>query len=426
MKKILLAAALMGCAYSFYSCSEDNAHTQYPIESQAPGKVTDVTYEAAPGAVTIKYKTPTDKDLLYVKATYQLDDHTTKEAKASAYSNTLLLEGFGKGDSVRQVSVVAVDVNQNESEPTVVNVVPEASPIYETAKTVSGSETYGGVKIKWTNPKDFNVIIVVNRQNAKGEWEQLNGGKIYAQGTGEEDTRSIQGVDSTEANFSIQVQDRWGNKSESYIFKAKPIFEELIDKSTFVKWVPKAPLSDDDKISNNYYWGYDIPKMWDGLYAATYSGDNCYSTQSGGNQQNKISFNMVSQVQPTRMKIWTRRNYGYSAIFEYVRVWGSNDPEGNPTFDQTAEPESRRWILLTEEQGPDGGYHIYKPSGLSGVQKTSADVQYAEYEGLDIYFKPNAPTVKYICIEDISNWNGGSNKSFTIAEIGVWGKYIKK
>jgi hypothetical protein len=214
MKKILIAIALIGGLYTFNSCSEDNAHTQYSIESTPPGKVTDITYTAAPGAVTIKYKMPTDPDLLYVKATYQLDDHSTKEAKATAYSNTMLLEGFGVGDSVRKVTVVAVDVNQNESEPTVVEVVPQASPIYETVKTVSASETYGGVKVNWTNPEDFNVILVVSRQNAKGEWEQVNGGKIYAQGTGLADTRSIQGIDSTEANFSVQVQDRRNQSSK--------------------------------------------------------------------------------------------------------------------------------------------------------------------------------------------------------------------
>ena len=135
---------------------------------------------------------------------------------------------------------------------------------------------------------------------------------------------------------------------------------------------------------------------------------------------------MVSQIKPSRMKLWARKNYKYSAIGEYIRVWGSNDPEGLPTFDQTVEPIEKRWTLLTEEQGPKGGYHVYKPSGLPGTQVTSGDVQYAEVDGIDIYFKADIPTVRYICIEMVSMWSGGSTGSFTIAEVDFYGQYVKK
>lgn len=426
MKNIFIGIVLLGGMSLLTACSGDDSHTQYSVESVAPGPVTDITYTSAPGAVTLKYKMPTDPDLLYVKATYQLDNKKVKEAKASAYSNELLLEGFGKGDSVRKVTVVAVDANENESAPTIVDVVPQASPVFETIKTVSGAETYGGVKVKWTNPKDFNVIVVVSRENAVGEMEQLNGGKIYAEGTGLPDSRSIQGIDSIETNFTVHIEDRWGNRSSDYTFRAKPIFEVPIDKSTFVKWSP-VNATGADVIHNQYWWGNDIPTIWDGRYAATYSWDNCYSTQGGGNSENKISFDMVSVVQPTRMKIWARKGYGFRAIGEYIRIWGSNDPQHSPTFNQSALPESHRWILLTEEQGPNGGFHTYKPSGLPGTQATSADIQYAEYEGFDIDFKRNLPPVHYICIEMVSNWDRNySPNNFTIAEVAFWGKYIRK
>lgn len=168
-----------------------------------------------------------------------------------------------------------------------------------------------------------------------------------------------------------------------------------------------------------------IKKIWDGLHPGNHSSDNCYSTVQG-NKENRITFDMVSQIKPSRMKLWARKNYKYSAIGEYIRVWGSNDPEGLPTFDQTVEPIEKRWTLLTEEQGPKGGYHVYKPSGLPGTQTTSGDVQYAEIDGIDIYFKADAPTVRYICIEMVSMWSGGSTGSYTIAEVDFYGQYVKK
>lgn len=406
------------------SCQEENEYGQYSVESIAPGMVKDVTYSALPGAVKLKYVLPTDEDLSYVKAVYQLDDKTIREAKASAYTNELLLEGFGKGDSVRQIKVIAVDVNQNESEPFVAEVIPDESPIYETFETLSGEETYGGVKVHWTNPKSFNVIIVVKQENSAGKLEQVNNGKIFAEGTGKQDTRSITGLDSIKSRFTIHVEDRWGNKTKAYEFFAKPIFEELIDKTTFRRWNPTNALGN-DKIVYQAWWAFDIEKAWDGLHGGNYTSDNCYSTASG-NKENRITFDMVSQVQPTRMKLWTRKGHRYNAIGEYIRVWGSNDPQALPTFDQTVEPASRRWILLTEEQGTSGGFHIYKPSGLPGTQVTSADIQYAEVDGLDIYFKKDVPTVRYICIEMVSMWSKGVTGSFTIGELAFWGKYIKK
>lgn len=412
-----------------YSCTEEDNYGQYPVETVPPGIVKNIQYEALPGAVKLTYDQPQDNDLLCVKAIYQLDNATWKEAKASGYTNELLLEGFGTGDSVRQVKVVAVDVNQNESEPVYVDVIPKASPVYEVIETVSGEATFGGVKISWTNPKDFNVILVLNRENEAGKMEQPIGGRIYAEGTGEADSRTIQGIDTLETRFTVHVEDIWGNKSRTYEFRGKPIFEEWIDKSSFKRWNPNknSLIEPTDEVPYQAYWGFDIEKMWDGIHGGNGGdGNNCYSTASGGNKTNRITFDLVSQIVPTRMKLWVRKGYKYSAIGEYIRIWGSNDPEGCPTFNQEAEPAYRRWTLLTEEQGPDGGYHMYKPSGLEGTQVTSNDVQYAEVDGMDIYFKQDIPTVRYICIEMVSMWSGKSNKAFTISEIDFYGKYIKR
>ena len=56
------------------SCQEEYIG-QYPVDSTIPGKVTNVeVIEQFSGGVTIRYNIPNDDDLLYVKASYKLDD----------------------------------------------------------------------------------------------------------------------------------------------------------------------------------------------------------------------------------------------------------------------------------------------------------------------------------------------------------------
>ncbi len=129
MKKIFLILIVV-LSIGLYSCNEDIVG-QYPVEFVAPDTVSNVTYESLPGAVRLTYKLPTDKDLMSVKAIYTLDNGSVMETAASAFTNNMLLEGFGRGDSLRTVKIVSVDLNKNISKEVTVKVMPLESPIYD-------------------------------------------------------------------------------------------------------------------------------------------------------------------------------------------------------------------------------------------------------------------------------------------------------
>src|SRR4051794_26451510 len=85
---------------------------QFPIEHDAPGQVTNVKVANVAGGANISYTIPTDNDLLYVKVIYKLDDGRIMEQKASAYANSLKVEGIGKSFE-QEVELICGDRSKN-------------------------------------------------------------------------------------------------------------------------------------------------------------------------------------------------------------------------------------------------------------------------------------------------------------------------
>ena len=93
MKKIIyitLAALLAVC------CSEvDLLHPYGEDDGKNPGVVTDVQVRNEPGGATIFYSLPKDKDLSYVRATFRGTNGVERNVTASAYVDSLVIEGLG-------------------------------------------------------------------------------------------------------------------------------------------------------------------------------------------------------------------------------------------------------------------------------------------------------------------------------------------
>jgi len=415
MKKLflILIAAL---AVSLYSCEED-AIGQYPVEFTPPGAVSNVTYESLPGAVKLTYTLPTDKDLLYVKATYYLDNGSKMEASASSSTNELLIDGYGNGDSLRTVHLVAVDLNQNKSTPITVRVMPLESPIYNVMDSLVANKDFGGIYLKWKNPLKAKIIVVVTTPDAAGKPVVTIGGKFYSSIA--KATVNVRGYDSIPRSFYIQVMDRWGNKTKMDTVTVTPIFERMIPKTYHLKWNgdPTIPYQE-------YGSGNAITKLWDNIWGST-SGGNCYSTRSGGGLSTSLTYDLNSQannstgkgwINPSRMKMYARSgsNFNYKVWGEYVRIWGSTSP--NVSTANSSGPDA--WILLGENPA---GYHITPPSGKSGLQATAEDIYYAEEQGYDVIFPPGMPPIRYVRIETISKWDGGTPTTHNIGEVTWYG-----
>lgn len=91
------------------SCSEEIINKPYGSnDGKAPGIVEVVDYTPIPGGVILQVRNPSDEDLLYIKAKYQLDSGKEMEERISAYSSTITLEGFGNV-SEKSITLSAVD-----------------------------------------------------------------------------------------------------------------------------------------------------------------------------------------------------------------------------------------------------------------------------------------------------------------------------
>ena len=403
---------------SVYSCKEDVVG-QYPVEFVAPDSVSKVTYESLPGAVKLTYKLPSDGDLLYVKAVYYLDNGNKMEAAASAFTNTLTIDGYGNGDSLRTVSLVAVDINQNVSLPIVVKVKPLESPIYEVMNSLKADKDFGGIYLKWLNPLKANVIVVVTTDDKAGKPVVALGGKFYS--SADTAVVNVRGYDTIPRNFYIQVMDRWGNKTKIDTLKnITPIFEQLIPKGFHAKWNGDALIP-----YQEYNGSFGIDKVWNNKWGST-SGGDCFSTRAGGGVSNSITYDLNSQannttgqgwVIPSRLKLYARYNYGYTATPEYLRVWGSTSP--NVSMANTEGPDA--WVLLS----PPGGFHITPPSGAAGRDATTADKTFIMETGYDLVFGPGVAPIRYVRLEAVSMWGGANNTSFTYGELEWYGMVTK-
>ena len=415
MKKLffILISALSLC---LFSCKEEFIG-QYAVEFTPPGAVSNVTFDSLAGAVRLTYTLPTDKDLLYVKSVYYLDNGTKTEAAASASTNQLLIDGYGNNDSLRTVTLTAVDMNQIVSPAIVVKVKPMKSPIYDIMSSLVAGRDFGGIYLKWTNPLKSKIIVMVTTPDAAGHPVVTIGGKFYS--SYEKAVVNVRGYDSIPRKFFIQVLDRWGNKSKKDSLTVTPIFERMIPKTYHVKWNgdPTIPYQE-------YGSGNAITMLWDNKYGST-SSANCYSTRPGGGLCTSLTYDLNSQannttgkgwINPSRLKMFARSgaNFNYKVWGEYIRVWGSTSP--NVSTANTEGPDA--WILLGTDQA---GYHITPPSGKSGLLATADDIYYAEELGYDVIFPPGMPPIRYVRIETISKWDGGNPTTHNIGEITWYG-----
>jgi hypothetical protein len=105
MKNYFLLLVVL--SFIAFGCSEEPVGQQ-PIDNVAPGAITDVKVDNIPGGAILTYKLPSDEDLLYVKAIYILKDGVKSESRASMYTDTLKVAGFG--DMLpREVTLIAMN-----------------------------------------------------------------------------------------------------------------------------------------------------------------------------------------------------------------------------------------------------------------------------------------------------------------------------
>ena len=360
MKRIY--SILLTSALALAGCAEvDLRHPYGDDNGQAPGPVRDVQVENFSGGAVLRYTLPGDLDLSYVKATFTGTNGIQREATASAYVDSLVIDGFGDTREY-SVEIRSYDKFEHASTPVTVKVNPLTPPIQTVFESLEYSIDFGGFIITYENVSKAEVGIYVTRRNsATGEMEYYD---VYFTKL-PSGQYAVRGLPDDENDFGIYVSDRWGNTSEVLSFTGTPLREDLLDKEKF-EWVDPSNMKGD--LSRSDYDASNYPqKFWNGVI------DN---------------WDYIHTVWPLPFPHRFTVDLGVSAQLSRVKTWqrSADDVRWQHGADVLAG-----WTLL-------GDFVSVKPSGLPTGQVSDEDVELVA-EGEEFIFPRDIPAVRYIRFE---------------------------
>ncbi len=384
----LLLLGVMGCKREMLNKPIDG-------DTNQPGIVSNVVVVNQNGKATLSYSLPVDENLLYVKAVYETMPGRSIEVKASYYTNSLVVEGFG--DTLEhEVKLYAVSSSEVMSAPVSVKVKPLTPPIDLAFRTLKVVPTFGGINISCENvtTSDLTIVPLVDTLNS-GNWFNLD--NVYSHDS--LINRNIRGMDTVQKKFAFYIRDRWLNHSDTLFMEISPFFEKLFSKSDWKSY----PLPGDAVLA----YGTLVPKMYDGNQHPGWP-NVAFTDESAGSPQT-LTLDLGVPGTYSRLLINSYKELGNKY---YVRgapkdfeIWGSNSPNLNGAYDAS-------WTRLLT-------CNVTKPSGLPAGEESGVDAAVA-YDGWAFEFPAGLPAYRYIRIKNLRNWQG--TYFMTIAELTLWGK----
>ncbi|MDR1718767.1 MAG: DUF4959 domain-containing protein [Dysgonamonadaceae bacterium] len=373
-----------------WSCKEEPIGLQ-PVDSKAPGPVTNVTYKPLAGGASIRYTLPDDEDLLYVKAVFNRNGSLC-ESRATIYTDSLLVEGFGDTQP-KTIQLIAVDRSRNESTPVALEITPDKPDVFRIAESLQITPDFGGIHLYWDNPNKREVSVWLMIKDSINPQDYIPFETYYTSAALGNVVKN--GMDTIPTDVAVFVQDRWENRTEPIYLTLTPLYETHFDrlKHRIIELPGDAPGAT--------WW----PKAYciDGIWGIN---DNCYASDQVGvwPQTFTIDLGIVGKISRVRIH---QRVGAYTWIEGNLRnfeVYGRSDIN-------LSDGSMNGWQLLKDCES-------VKPSGLPFGQHTDEDYEVA-LNGEDFTFDPNNPPVRYVRFRVTRTWAGGTN--FQVSEIEFFG-----
>jgi len=420
MKKIFYFIGIALILLLFMNCSEYQDWSDHgPMKDNIPpGPVSSPSVENIHGGAIITYNLPTDNDIIGVKAVYSFKegkDEELREAYSSAYSDTILLEGF-PDTSERTVKLICIDKSKNESDPVSVIIKPLTPPVDLVFLSIEMSQAFGGILVQWENTEQATVGISLFYEDSVGNMV-LN--YTYYSNQPEENY-TFRGFKDVETKFMIQIQDRWGNLSASKETIITPLFEIPLLANDEAGWVWERYGYDDRScvwrgdLTDTYHPNYNFYKIFDGSTTTwLHSGKGSVL----GNYTEKPE-DMEIVVKPFYLTIDLKRLVNFSRHIYYMRntkefdlaqlkhyeIWGTNEkPKGYDDFEDKWE-SLEYWTSWPEVNGTDAWKNdwdqifdcpLYPPSGHRLLNEiTPEDKEWAR-NGFDFEVIPEYSSKPY-------------------------------
>ncbi|SEW51854.1 DUF5000 domain-containing lipoprotein [Chitinophaga arvensicola] len=371
-------------------CKEEARLDHFNGALDAPAQVTNVQVTSTPGGAFLTYDIPKDPKLSYVKAVYEIQEGV-KEAKASIYTDTLTLAGYGD-TSLHEVKIYSVGRNEKMSQPVVVKLKPKVAPVYTSFDSLKLDAAFGGVKIRFQNPLAANLAVVLMADTLNnGVWIPLN--TFYTKAPA--GVFSYRGLPAKNMKFAVYLRDRWNNKSEMLVRSLTPLFEEKVPKPFKALILPS-----DETIPVEA--GYPMERMWDDKVD-----QGIFATRHNSATPQWFTIDLGTKIVISRMKMHQRgESYTYTGSnVKAFELWGSNEPDADGSWS--------KWTLL-------GSFKSYKPSGLPLGKTTAEDFDYGHTKGEDFDMPDIPKAYRYYRFKTLATYGGGPQ--ITIAELSFWGQ----
>lgn len=398
MKAFFKIVSLLFFVWAVSGCEEEGNRRPLEYDANPPGQISNIQAKAGPGIVTLRYTLPHDENLLYVKAVYTLQSGVEREVRASYYTNMMTLDGFFDTEE-HEVKIYSYNQSEVASEPVIITVRPEESPIWEIRRTLALNADFMGVKVTAENKTKADVAIQVFYKDSLEKWVNMEG--IYTSITNINTT--LRGLDTLNYEMGVVIRDRFQNYTDTLYAFVSPYYETTLDKSRY----RGANLNGTDTPERQGSEG--ISKLWDG---DTSSSARYMTEQPSGGASAFVTVNIGQLAQISRVKFWTYPEWMPSGVWPYyyrgcpriIEIWGSENPNPDGSWDDS-------WFLLSRHE-------VIKPSGLPYGQMSDEDKRFAE-AGFDITANTLVPRAQYLRFKQILNWEGTTWLDMT--EIQVYG-----
>jgi hypothetical protein len=390
-------------------CKEEDRLDNINDSAPAPTPVTINGVANKPGGAVIKYVVPNDKNLRGVKAVYTRNGEIC-ETKASLYTDSLTVEGFGDTQQ-REITLYAVGWNNKLSTPVTTQITPLTPPVFNVKTNID--EGFGGVIVTLSeNQTQANfALVLLADTTGNGKWVPLQ--TFYTGSTAIK--FSCRGLEAKQQTFALYVRDRWNNKSDTLVKVLTPYEEVEIPKNKF----SNAKLPTDSYASAENNNNYAFEQLWDDRIVS--AGSGFYASPTTAPMPQHFTINLGRKVAISRFKMWPRSSEIYNGSAPRTwELWGSDNPASDGSWDS--------WFLL-------GIYSQFKPSGYGDGSAvgtiTSEDTEYFRNGG-DYELVPNEDvpdpyrTVSYIRFKTTSTFSTYGTESTTgqliIGELTFWGQ----
>jgi len=385
------------------SCKRNDGFNE-PVSTDKtkPGVITNIKVQNLNGAAYITYTLPNSPNLLYVQAQYNINGKTTRQTKASYYTDTVLVEGFAKSQDY-QVTLWTVTRANVQSDPVTVTVHPD-TPYYLLAKpTIQMTADFGGVNIKALNRGKSNLgFILISFDSSTQALE------VQDQHYTNVDTvnYSVRGYPATPQKFGVYCIDQFGNISDTTLMTITPIFETLLDKSQFSTYT----LPTDSPIG----YGWIVSNLWDGKTDDYSAG---WHTLPGAPPPMQCTFSLGVTAQLSRFIMWERPDeYAYShGNPKDFSIWGSGKIAPQDALLPQLAPAGAvvgDWVNLGNYHYPD------PPSGLAPGFTNAADNAFVS-AGVNFDITPGSPKIHIFRVLVHDTWSGGDFAH--IMEFSIYG-----